>query len=97
MSKYKELLQKRHELELQIAQARHSELAEVIQKVRSLVAEFDLKASDVFPTAASKPRKMPSGKIAPKFKNPVTGDTWTGRGKTPLWIKGKDKSAFLIT
>jgi DNA-binding protein H-NS len=36
------------------------------------------------------------GKVAPKYKNPVTGETWTGRGKAPKWIAGKDRSKFAI-
>ncbi|NCY12586.1 MAG: H-NS histone family protein, partial [Burkholderiaceae bacterium] len=36
------------------------------------------------------------GKVAPKYKNPATGETWTGRGKAPKWIAGKDRSKFAI-
>jgi DNA-binding protein H-NS len=36
------------------------------------------------------------GKVAPKYKNPATGETWTGRGKAPKWIAGKDRSKFTI-
>jgi DNA-binding protein H-NS len=33
----------------------------------------------------------------PKFMNPETGETWTGRGKTPKWLQGRRKSRFAIT
>ena len=35
-------------------------------------------------------------KVAPKYRDPSTGKTWTGRGKAPLWLAGKDKASFLI-
>jgi DNA-binding protein H-NS len=32
----------------------------------------------------------PSGyKVAPKYRDPETGDTWTGRGKQPRWLQAK--------
>ncbi len=41
------------------------------------------------------------GPVPPKYKNPETGDTWTGRGKPPRWVvaaesAGKSREAFLI-
>ena len=40
-------------------------------------------------------------KVAPKYRDPETSTTWTGRGKTPAWMAahiaaGRDKSEFLI-
>lgn len=39
--------------------------------------------------------------VAPKYRNPETGKTWTGRGKAPLWIseaeqRGQSRDTFLI-
>ncbi|MGE8454289.1 MAG: H-NS family nucleoid-associated regulatory protein [Pseudomonadales bacterium] len=33
---------------------------------------------------------------APKYRDPATGATWTGRGKPPNWINGKVRESFLI-
>jgi DNA-binding protein H-NS len=36
-------------------------------------------------------------KVAPKFQDPKSGATWTGRGSAPAWIaKAKDRTRFLI-
>jgi DNA-binding protein H-NS len=36
-------------------------------------------------------------KVAPKFRDPKSGATWTGRGSAPAWIaKAKDRTRFLI-
>lgn len=35
--------------------------------------------------------------VAPKYADPKTGATWTGRGRAPAWISEvKDRSKFLI-
>ncbi|MFM2323494.1 MAG: hypothetical protein RL244_373, partial [Pseudomonadota bacterium] len=35
-------------------------------------------------------------KVAPKYRNNETGETWTGRGKPPRWIQDKNREDFLI-
>jgi len=51
-------------------------------------------------TSPAKGRKL--GKVAPKYRNPANkAETWTGRGKQPLWLaaqikKGKKIEEFLI-
>jgi len=49
------------------------------------------------PVAAAKPARQ----VAPKYRHPETGDTWTGRGKAPRWLaaaeaKGETRDSFLI-
>lgn len=94
MTTYKELLQQRESLDKQIEEARSRENTDAIAKVRALVADFGLTAQDVFGT----PKKAGKTgvKVAAKYRNPATGDTWTGRGKPPKWIEGKDRSQYTI-
>jgi len=33
---------------------------------------------------------------APKYRDPRTGKTWSGRGRAPRWIQGEDRTPFLI-
>ena len=94
---YKDLLAQREALEKAIEQARQNEIAGAVTKVRELVAEYGLTVQDVFPGRAGKlAAKSSGGKVAAKYRDPATGQTWTGRGKAPKWIDGKDRSAFLI-
>lgn len=94
---YKELLKQREALDAKIADARRSELASAIAQVRSLVAEYELGQEDVFPPArASRGASMAGVKVAPKYRDPVTGQTWTGRGKAPKWIQNADREKFAI-
>lgn len=32
------------------------------------------------------PGRKKSGKVAPKYRDPATGDTWAGRGRKPKWL-----------
>lgn len=97
MNSYKDLLKQKEALDLQIEEARQREIADALAKVRQMVAEYGLTAADVFgggrrPTGARKSQ----GKVAPKYRDPATGKTWTGRGKAPVWIAGRDRDQFLI-
>lgn len=94
---YKELLQKREALEQEIVQARQNEIASAVAKVRELVAEYGLTAQDVFPGRGAKTSVPKSvSKVAAKYRDPATGQTWTGRGKAPKWIEGQDRAPFVI-
>ncbi|BCN40010.1 hypothetical protein ALDI51_33290 [Alicycliphilus denitrificans] len=94
---YKELLKQREALEQQINEARRRELATAVAQVRELVAEYGLTQQDVFPTGRTGRTSATSGvKVAPKYRDPVTGQTWTGRGKAPKWIQNQDREKFAI-
>ena len=95
MSQYKDLLKQREELEAKIAEARNAEVASAIAQVRQLVLDYSLTERDVFGGVRTSSAK--GSTVAPKYKDPVTGATWTGRGKPPRWIADKDRAQFLIT
>jgi DNA-binding protein H-NS len=95
MSSYKELLKQRQELEQQIQEARKRELSDAVGKVRNMIAEYGLTADDVFP-ARGRTGAATGAKVAPKYRDPATGLTWTGRGKPPKWIQNQDREKFVI-
>ena len=91
MTDYQNLLARKAELDAQIAQAQAEAKAKAVTEARALIAEHGLTAADVFPQGKAK------GSVgAPKYRDPATGATWTGRGKPPNWINGKDRTPFLI-
>lgn len=98
MSAYEDLLRQRQEIEQRIKEARKAEIADAVAEVRALIAKYDLTERDVFP-AGRRGRgrgRASAGKVPPKYRDPVSGKTWTGRGKAPRWIDGKDRTQFLI-
>ena len=98
MATYKELLQQQEALALKIEEARKLELADAVAKARALVNEYGLTAQDVFPSGRRGAGKAAGtgAKVAPKYRDQATGQTWTGRGKAPKWIDGQDRTRFLI-
>ncbi|RYH23326.1 MAG: H-NS histone family protein [Alcaligenaceae bacterium] len=100
MTSYKELLKQREALEQQIGEARRRELSDAVAQVRALVTEFGLTAQDVFPAGKASGKSARSStagtKVAPKYRNPATGQTWTGRGKAPKWIQNESREQFAI-
>ena len=61
-----------------------------VAQIAASIAEFGFTAQQVFPW---KPQPK---KVAAKYRDPDTGATWSGRGKPPQWIAGKDRTPFVI-
>lgn len=95
MPTYKELLAQRQNLEAQIQAARKTETQDAAAAARQLIAEFGLTQDDVFPSGRAK-RSIKGTTVAPKYRDPGSGATWTGRGKAPRWIADKDRSQYEI-
>lgn len=111
MSNYQELLAQKAalekqaaDLEKQLSEARRAERASVIAQIKSLLTEHGLTVADL----GLKPGR-PAGstnasagrKVAPKYRNNATGETWTGRGLQPKWVQaaiasGKKLEDFAI-
>ena len=88
MSKLQELLAQREALERQIEQTKREERADAIAKVRALMAEYGLTLADLSgKPAAPKAGPKPGGKVPPKYRDASTGQTWSGRGLQPNWLK----------
>lgn len=97
MSGYRELKAQADELMRRAEEARLAELEIVLQEIRARVAEYGLTPKQIFGrqrTAGSAVRRRAA--VAPKYRDPSTGVTWSGRGREPVWIKGKRRERFLI-
>jgi DNA-binding protein H-NS len=85
MPSVSELLAQKAAIEQQIAEAQKTERADAIAKVRALMSEHGLTLADL--SAKPSATKRSSGKVAPKYRDKSTGNTWTGRGLQPKWLK----------
>lgn len=94
MATYKELLVQKAWLERQLEAARAKELEVAIQQVRQIVTEYGLTAEDVGLAPRRGRRKAKKSSVGPKYRDPKTGATWSGRGRAPAWI-GKNRDRFL--
>ena len=99
MAKLNELLAQKAALEKQIEQTQREERQSAIARVRAVMAEYGLVASDL---STRRPRKGGTGtKVAAKYRNKATGETWSGRGLQPRWLKaavaaGKKLTDFAV-
>ncbi|MGZ2747933.1 H-NS histone family protein [Burkholderia stagnalis] len=82
------------ELDKRIKVARRSERDAALTKVRDLVTSYALTAREIFGQGYSDRAKLFT--VGAKYRDPVTGATWSGRGRAPSWIVGRDRAAFLI-
>lgn len=97
MTTLKELIAQKEALEKQILETRQAELSEVVNKVRTLVTDYGLTQEDIFGNSrASKKIKSEGSKVAAKYRDPISGKEWSGRGLAPKWLRGQDKAKFLI-
>jgi DNA-binding protein H-NS len=81
-----ELLAQKAALEQQILDAQRAQRAQAVAQVKALMAEYGLTLADLG-TRVAATRKSGAGKVAAKYRNPATGDTWSGRGLQPNWLK----------
>ena len=111
-----DLLAQKAALERQIADFQKEKRGDAIAKVKALMAEYGLTAADIAgakvavkaPAPAAAPAAAPTKKskaagkkVAAKYRNQATGDTWSGRGLKPKWLvaalaTGKTLADFAI-
>ena len=103
MATYKQLKAEKEALEAQLAEVRASEIAGVIERIQGLMAEHELTVDDIAKRRRGRPAGVSKAKAAtkakselpPKYMDPKTGATWSGRGRAPAWL-GKNRTKFLI-
>jgi DNA-binding protein H-NS len=88
MTSLTDLMKQREELENKIQMIKESERQVAIDNIRNMISSHGLSPYDIFD-------EIPI-RVEPRFMNPETGEKWSGRGKTPKWLEGKDREKFLI-
>ncbi len=88
----------RHELASLEAQARAQERqhrSDVLRAMRELLLQYGFKPAELGAVRASK-NTGGRAHIAPLYRDPESGATWSGRGTEPAWIKGRDRQVFKV-
>ncbi|HUX30169.1 MAG TPA: H-NS histone family protein [Thiobacillus sp.] len=98
MATYKELKAQAEALLQQAETARRAEIAAVVADIQARMKEFGITLADL--KGGTKKAKA-RGAVAAKYRNPATGESWSGRGRAPRWLadalaKGRTKDEFLI-
>jgi DNA-binding protein H-NS len=94
---YEEIQSKIEELKAQAEQVKAEEKAQSIAMARAMIVSYGITARDLgLDKVKAKVGPKPGNKIAAKYRDPLSGATWSGRGKTPRWINGADRSQYAI-
>lgn len=80
-------------LEKQAAQARDSEISAAKSQIREIMQTYGLTMADLGGAI-----KVPKARktVAAKYRDASNGAEWTGRGRAPKWLDGKNKDDYLI-
>ncbi len=95
MTTYAEYVEQIAKLQALAESARKDEINGAIKQIKDLMQLHGVTVDDLSPARSAKAAK-PKATVAAQFKNPETGETWTGRGRAPRWLDGKDKDAYRI-
>lgn len=100
MATYREIQSQIEHLQAEAERIRREEKAGVVTQIKTLMHEHGISVADLEGRGAK--RLSTAGtRVAPKYRNKTTGDTWTGRGKQPRWLaqqlsQGHKIEEFLI-
>ena len=91
-------------LRKQLESERKGERTQAISAVREIIKTNNLTALELGFSGKGAAKRVVSDKrnvVAPKYRDPASGKTWTGRGKSPTWLNsrlaaGSNKQEFLI-
>lgn len=93
---FEDLLRQRTEIEAKIKALAATVKVDAIKQIAAIVTKHELSKADLMQAldlAAGKKKKKPE----PRYKKPETGETWSGRGKAPMWIStAPDREVFAI-
>ena len=98
MATYKELKAQAESLLKQAEAARRGEIASVVAEIQARMKEYGIILDDL--KGGAKKTKARAA-VAAKYRNPATGESWSGRGRAPKWLaeelaKGRSKEEFLL-
>ncbi len=91
MTTYQEAQRELERLHRQSIQVRLAEKVAALEKIRALIAEHQLTPGEL--GFDDEPEATPG---VPKYRDPLTGATWSGRGRCPRWLVGEDRSKFAV-
>ncbi len=95
MSTYQEYQKQIDELKRLASDARKSEAAAGVAKIKEIMQTYGLTVADIGGAGKTKSTK-PKKAVAAKYRDTATGQEWTGRGRSPKWLDGKNKEEYLI-
>lgn len=95
MPTYTELLLQKRALDQEIAAAREIERPATLELIFAAIDRFGFTPDEIFRQKLIHVDGR-TGPLAPLFRDPATGKTWSGRGKRPGWITDENEDRLRI-
>lgn len=93
MTALKDLLTQKAELEKQIELLSQTQRSDAISQIRTLMADHGLTLADLTAKPSGAKSSAATGrKLAPRYRDPDSGSTWSGRGLRPKWLQAAIES-----
>lgn len=86
MASYQEILNQIESLQQQAEEARKQELASAIAEIKRIMSQFGITPADLGLGGRAGKTKGKGASVAAKYRDPVSGKTWSGRGRRPAWV-----------
>ncbi|WP_244122332.1 H-NS family nucleoid-associated regulatory protein [Burkholderia latens] len=98
MKDYGQLKAEAEALAQEVERVRSHERAVVLDEVRTKIEQYGLQIVEIYGRKGRQElqRQLAPRKVAPKYRDPESGATWSGRGLEPRWIRGRNRRDFLI-
>jgi DNA-binding protein H-NS len=98
MPTLKELLAQREALQDQLNVARQRQAEIVLAEIVAKMGEYKISLAELMghTTQVKAVAAVAATTGAPKYRDVVSGATWTGRGRAPHWIVDKNRDEFLV-
>lgn len=99
MASYKDLMAQIEQLKTEAEELRKSEISAGIAEIKAKMDELGITIEDL--AGASRRTRKASAAVGARYRDPQSGETWSGRGRSPRWLvdaeaAGKPRSEFLI-
>lgn len=97
MDNYQILVRQQRELEEKVLSARNREIGHAIATIARTAALYGITLDEIRKALPKQMKTGVRGKYVPKYIDPETGRTWSGRGRPPKWLANKNPDDFLLT
>lgn len=91
-----ELAAERDRIDAELKARKQAEQNAVIDQIKTVMTSYDITLQQLVDAMGGLKTTRKGTKAKIKYRDPASGATWSGRGKAPDWIKGKDFGDFLL-
>lgn len=94
-TKLEDLMAQKAAIEKEIERERERAIEYVIEEVNDVLRRIGMPMEEFINEVQKRTNKRYQS-VPPKYRDPDTGKTWSGRGRTPKFLEGKNLDDYLI-